>query len=124
MSLVGLIEVLDRADSRLPSEEELTPLFDRYMTMDADAIVSHLLRNKKVSTYFKEYHSFLRGVISDLEDGEIRKHLILFLDTYYPELIATINGEYENGNEQNYMLLRNVLDKLIGEVRRANTNKR
>ena len=84
---------------------------------------SKLLRNKTVGPYFKEYRESLRDIISDLEDGEIRKHLILFLDTYYPELIATINGEYENGNEQNYMLLRNVLDKLIGEVRRANTNK-
>jgi hypothetical protein len=123
MSLVGLIEVFGQAAPFLPPEEDLTPLFDRFMTMDADAIVSKLLRNKTVGPYFKEYRESLRDIISDLEDGEIRKHLILFLDTYYPELIATINGEYENGNEQNYMLLRNVLDKLIGEVRRANTNK-
>lgn len=117
MSVDKLDDVLSKIAPFLPPEEDMSGTFSRFLMMDADAITNDILRNDIIKPYISQYRAPLSKVIKRVSDGEIRKHLIIFLDTYYPGLIADINKEYEAGNTKPEIKLRAVLDKLIGVVR-------
>jgi len=112
-------DVLIKMAPFLPPEDSMADTFSRFQMMDADAIVDEILRNDLISQYISQYRVPLSKVIKRVSDGEIRKHLSIFLDTYYPGLIADIDKEYEAGNTKPEQKLRAVFDKMIGVVRGA-----
>jgi hypothetical protein len=100
-----------------PSEEVALGAWNKYKIRDADAVVKALKRNKLYKEHYSVVRPIISRVVSDIPDAQLGKDLIAIVDTYYPSIIQEIVESDNDGDRVPGDLLKNVIVKLIEEVR-------
>jgi len=100
-----------------PSEADAVKAWDKYKIRDADACIKALKKHKLFKQHYSTVHPIISRVIGDIPDAQLGKDLIAIVDTYYPSIIAEIVESDNKGDRSHGDLLKNVIVKLIAEVR-------
>lgn len=108
MSQDQLIDLLAQTVDSLPATVVVDKMVAHYSVMDKHAILDQFVHKP----WFPTLAQVVSGSIEDMDDKDVAKVLILFVDQYYPEQITAIDGD--NKLES---LFRGVLLNLIKEIR-------
>jgi hypothetical protein len=100
-----------------PPEDDAMNAWHKYKIRDADAVVKALKRHKLFKQHYSTIKPIISRIVDDIPDAQLGKDLIAIVDTYYPGIIASIVQSDNDGDRSDGDLLRDVIVKLIAEVR-------